>query len=127
MSGVCSALGELGPQRAAEEKKKQYSQRPLHFLPLLLAPGSAACALVHGSAVVLNGQKHGTLHNHLSAVAAAVRAGAAAALIRADARGRGLTPSVPPSKGDDWPDAAAGAGSGSAAVAAPPRSPGGRC
>lgn len=49
----------------AGERRKPYLQGPLHLLPLLLAFGAGACALVHGSAVVMDSQEHSTLHYRL--------------------------------------------------------------
>ena len=62
MYRVCSRPGQLGPQGWRGERRKPYSQGSLHLFPLLLALGAGACALVHGSAVVLDSQEHSTRH-----------------------------------------------------------------
>lgn len=123
MCRVCSRPAELGPQRVVGERRKPYSQGPLHFPPLLLALGAVACALVHGSAVVLDSQEHGTLHSPPPAGATAVYGRArAAAVIGGEARGRGLTPPVPPSAGTDWP-VADGQGAGAVPACGRPGGP----
>lgn len=98
--GLQPPLGELGRQRAAGERRRPYSQGPLHFLPLLLALGATACALVHGAAVVLDSQEHGTLHTRLCARAAQVCGRArAAAFIRDGGAGAGPYGAGPASRG----------------------------
>lgn len=100
MYHVCSKPREPGPQRAAGERRRPYSQGPLHFFPLLLALGAVAGALVHGSAVVLDSQEHGTLHYPPPAGAAAVCGGArTAAFIRGGGAGAGPHAAGPASRG----------------------------
>lgn len=107
----------------AGERRTPYSQGPLHFFSLLLAFGSAAGALVHRSAVVLDSQEHGTLHYPPASGAAAVCSWRGAAVF-IGLRGwwRGHTTPGPPPEGAYWA-AADGPGGGSAAALQRPRSP----
>lgn len=94
------------PQSQAETSlgERAYSQRSLHFLALLLHLGAVACALVHGYAVVLDSQEHGTLHTQTPAATAAVCSRARAARPFKAGCGAGGDPeaSAPPLEGADW-------------------------